>query len=68
MYDLISRKYAIEALLSERKELDSYMEYCLMNGLYELRSLAKAQRNRIDEDIEILTGLPTQSNIPNALD
>ena len=57
--DCISRKDAIDALWGEREKLDSYMDECLKKGLFALRSGTKAERNRIEEDIEIITRLPS---------
>jgi len=59
MSDLISRQVAIDKLWGEREKLDSYMDECLKKKLFALRSGTKAERNRIEEDIEIITRLPS---------
>ena len=64
--DCISRKDAIDALWGEREKLDSYMDECLKKGLFALRSGTKAERNRIEEDIEIITRLPSAQPDRNA--
>jgi hypothetical protein len=62
--DVIYRQVAIDALWGEREKLDSYMDECLKNGLFALRSGTKAERNRIEEDIEIITRLPSAQAEP----
>ena len=52
--DCISRQQAIDALWKERQQLDDYMDECLKKGLMALRAGTKAERNRIEEDIEII--------------
>ena len=56
--DLISRQALVDALWCEREKLDAYMDECLEKGLSVLRSNAKVERNRIEEDINIISGFP----------
>ena len=64
MHDLISKQLAIDELWGEREKLDSCMDVYLKNRLFTLRSLTKAERNRIEEDIEIITRLPSAQPEP----
>ena len=57
--DLISRQVAIHTLWQERQRLDAFMDECLKKGLTALRAGTKAERNRIEEDIEIIKELPS---------
>ena len=66
--DLISRKAAIDALWKERQQLDDYMDECLKKGLAALRAGTKAERNRIEEDIEIIKDLPSAQPTINGYD
>jgi hypothetical protein len=46
----------IDALWRERERLDAYMGECLGKGLSVSRATAKVERNRIEEDINIISG------------
>ena len=57
--DCIRRQAAIDALWGEREKLDAYMDKCLKTELFALRLGTKVERNRIEEDIEIIKELPS---------
>ena len=55
--DLISRQDAIDALWEQRQKLNDHMEILLQNDNMASRYLAKIERNRIEEDINIIEEL-----------
>ena len=58
MSDLIDRQAAIGALWEKRQALNDYMEILLQDGKMSSRYLTKIERNRIEEDINIIEQLP----------
>lgn len=56
--DTISRQAAIDALWAERERLNAFMDKCLKNGYTALRASTKSERNRIEDDINIIESLP----------
>lgn len=56
--DYISRQEARDALWQERVMLDSLMDEYLIKGMPIMRSNAKIERNRVDNDIFIIDQLP----------
>lgn len=63
--DTISRQSAIDALWEKRQALNNYMEILLQDGKMQSRYLAKIERNRIEEDINIVEALPSAEHERN---
>ena len=63
--DTISRAKAIEALWEKRQALNDYMEILLQDGKMSSRYLTKIERNRIEEDINIIEELPPAQPAPS---
>lgn len=61
MTEYISRQEASDALWQEREMLDSLMDEYLDKGMPIMRSNAKIERNRVDNDIFIIDQLPAAS-------
>ena len=57
--DLISRQDAIDALWEKRQALNDIMDKYLQDDLLVLRQQTKTERNRIEEDINIIEELPS---------
>ena len=64
MNDLISRQSAIDALWGMRQSLDESMDRFLAMNMMTSRAVAKAERNRIENDIQIIESLPTIEAAP----
>lgn len=62
--DTISRQQAIDALWEKRQALNDYMEILLQDGKMQSRYLTKIERNRIEEDINIIEDLPSAQPEP----
>ena len=63
--DTISRQHAIDALWEKRQALNDYMEILLQDGKMQSRYLTKIERNRIEEDINIIEDLPSAQPAPS---
>ena len=55
---MIYRQDAIDALWEKRQALNDFMDKCLQDDLLVLRQQTKIERNRIEEDINIIEELP----------